>query len=263
MRCIYCNNEIPDGSPVCGYCNRQQNMNYNNNMYNTPPNLNSNYSYQNNNYVNYNNYNNYNNGYNNMNNGQKRKKNNGAKIAIFFIMIFVIAAIAFSVFMFIQSKNNDKENKENTFTNNEINKNNEIEVVSPTKYIGSSNLGYVIVPRDWELSYGDEDYLYSDKSGNNQVSLTTISKEEADSYDAAMRYQVYFSNIRLQNIDIKKVQLKNYVAYKVSAFNPSTNQTTWIWTIDTNDGYTRIITIESLEDPNEYLYIPDSYTLTK
>lgn len=273
MRCIYCNNEIPDGSPVCGYCNGKQNMN---NMHNVQPNMNYNYTNQQNNYRNYNNnnnFNNYNNKFNNSNNfndqyirinnnlnNNNKKNNNGLLIAVIISILLIGGLIGF---IFLLNNNSKSNNEENIVTNNEVNVNNEVEPEpdNPRKYIGTDELGYVLIPREWELDTRYDTFLYSNK--NNQISLTRTTKAEADSYDVAMKYQVYFSSIRLQNIEIKKVQLKNYEAYKISAYDPSSNQTTWMWTIDTNDGFTRIITLKSSETINDYLFIPDSYTLTK
>ena len=218
---------------------------------------------------NYNQNTNYGNQYYNNSSSDDYKKSimKGIIVSIIIVVFFVLFLV---YFINISKSDNNKsnDNTNNAVENNDYNQNDnpsENIVSSTEKYIGTSEYGYVKVPINW-IKYqgvdGNSSYQYCDPTGTYIISLNATSTNKTTAYDYIYAMYGNLANEgKIEDLKAGQLKLSDYDAYQLSGYYPDYNLFIYIWTFEDGNGVTHYISLEGGEKIEDYLEVPDTFTL--
>ena len=135
------------------------------------------------------------------------------------------------------------------------------------KYIGTEEMGYVRVPIDWVAFKdvdGNDSFQYSDTSGEYVFTMQAYPTSQLDAYtyiDAV--YAKLKDEMGFEDIKTASAKINNYNAYQLSVNYSDGQKYLAVWTFEDEKGTTHYLAIEGGTKINDYLFIVDSFVLTK
>ena len=232
-------------------------------------------THQNNNYNNYNNYNNnFNENYNNqfnkndelyqsqlktmesLNNDELKLKNNIKFGVGVIIAIAIILLILLGVLIFGKGSSNDVNN-----SNNE----NQVTPVDTEKVVGNERVGYITVPVEWQqfVSMDSNAFMYSDPTQQFIIALEFTQKTDKTlDVIANQSAKNLMNDANFKEVSINKVKVAGYDAYRVDAFSVTANKWAVNWIFADEDENIHIISFEAPNTDNDYMAIPQTFSLT-
>lgn len=216
-------------------------------------------------------------------NNEVKKGNNTALILILIILFtFVfIAVMTFVVYkvVFSEVKNDSRVKKysnssevnnntsSNTRSSNNTSSSNSVSgtVENETQVVGTTDFGYVSVPKNWYRFYDVESSGTFQYSYANAwiVTLYAVPTSQLDAYTYASNVKTNLSNENVTNLTGAKVKVAGYDAYQVYGYY--SNENIWLvcWFFEGEDGKTHYIAVEGPDKTSEFFNIPDTFTLTR
>ena len=142
-----------------------------------------------------------------------------------------------------------------------------IKIKQMYKYVGTDEMGYVRVPIDW-VQFKDVDgnsaFQYSDAKGEYVLSMQTYPTSEVDAYtyiDAV--YAKLKNEMGFENISTASAKVNGYKAYQISVNYSDGQKYLAVWTFEDGKGTTHYLALEGGTKINQYLFIVDSFVLTR
>lgn len=138
-----------------------------------------------------------------------------------------------------------------------------------TQWVGSDDYGYLKVPKSWVQSNAggsNVDFMYSDGSGKNAISVKSINADGKDFTDMQNNFeQKIKENPRFTNVRTDKGNIGGYDAVKIYADYNNNSKKVVIWLFKSDDNMIRLVTLEgNLEIVNEITpMVEESWTVKK
>ena len=137
------------------------------------------------------------------------------------------------------------------------------------KIVGDNDYGYITVPSNWAIFYDIDgnsslQYSYANQyivSLNYMEDTEYSAKEYASNYMANMQNSSEVENVTGATVTIGEEN--QYTAYQVYMYYPADRTFLVTYWFEAEDGKTHYIALEGGEEITNYLFIPQSFRLTK